>query len=115
MKEDHVFLARRRPGKSMAGKWEFPGGKIEKDEEPKNALQRELLEELGMLVEVLEPLGTNNHCYPDFSIQLIAYKCRFISSENLLTDHDAFEWVDPLRLKEYDLSEADLPFISLII
>jgi 8-oxo-dGTP diphosphatase len=115
MKENHVFLARRRQGKSMAGKWEFPGGKIENDEDPKSALQRELVEELGMVVEVLEFLGENNHSYPDFSIQLSAFKCRYISSINLLNDHDAVEWVDPLRLKEYDLSEADLPFISLLI
>lgn len=111
--EGKVFIARRRPGKSMAGKWEFPGGKLELGESEQDCLKRELLEELGMQVEVVEKLVENEHYYETFSIRLIAYKCDFISATFALTDHDAYEWVKPDVLSNYELAEADVPFIEM--
>lgn len=112
--EGKVFIARRKPGKSMAGKWEFPGGKLEVGESEQDCLRRELLEELGMQVEVGEKLGENEHHYENFSIRLIAYKCDFISATYALTDHDAYEWVSPEELSNFDMAEADVPFLKIL-
>jgi len=112
--EGQVFIARRKPGKSMAGKWEFPGGKLEENETEQDCLQRELLEELGMRVRVGEKLGENEHHYTNFSIRLITYHCEIISATYELTDHDVYEWVAPDRLSEFELAAADLPFVDLI-
>jgi 8-oxo-dGTP diphosphatase len=112
--EGQIFIARRRQGKSMAGKWEFPGGKLEPGETEQDCLQRELFEELGMQVKVGEKLGENEHHYENFSIRLIAYRCEFISASYELTDHDKYEWVRPEALRKYELAEADLPLLDLI-
>lgn len=110
--EGQIFIARRRQGKPMAGKWEFPGGKLEPNETEPECLQRELFEELGMKVKVGEKLGVNEHHYENFSIRLIAYKCEFLSATYELTDHDTYEWGGVKDLKSFDLAEADIPFIS---
>ena len=112
--EGKIFIARRKEGKSMAGKWEFPGGKLEPGETEKACLQRELLEELGMQVKVGEKLGENEHLYETFSIRLIVYQCEFISATYELTDHDKYAWVDLKELSSYEWAEADLPFVKLI-
>jgi 8-oxo-dGTP diphosphatase len=113
-KGDSIFIGRRKEGKSMAGKWEFPGGKVEANESEQNALIRELNEELGMSVRVYEKLGFNIHVYETFTINLVAYKCSFESATFKLTDHDKFEWVQPCNLEDYDLTEADIPLIKFI-
>ncbi len=108
-----VCLARRREGKSQAGKWEFPGGKLEAGESEAACLQRELLEELGMEIEVQERLGENVHAYSEVEIRLIAYRCRFIQATYVLTDHDEYAWVKPEEIVNYDLAEADVAFLTL--
>lgn len=110
-----VLIARKAPNKSMAGKWEFPGGKIKEGENPEQALKRELREELGMEVSVNHFIADNHHFYEDFAIRLHAFKCEFISASFELTDHDRVEWIHPLQLSLYDLAEADKSFISMII
>jgi len=112
--EGEIFIARRKPGKSMAGKWEFPGGKLEPNESETDCLQRELLEELGMRVEVGEFLGENVHAYPSFTIRLLAYRCRFISASYELSDHDQYAWVKQEELLTYELAEADVPLVNFI-
>ena len=112
--EGKIFIARRKEGKTMGGKWEFPGGKLEQGETEQACLQRELLEELGMQVKVGEKLGENEHHYTDFSIRLIAYQCEFISATYALTDHDAYEWVEVKVLSSFDLADADIPLLELI-
>jgi 8-oxo-dGTP diphosphatase len=77
-KDGLLFIARRKAGKALAGFWEFPGGKLEKYEAPETALVRELEEELGMQVEVLDFFGSSVHAYETLSIKLIAYNCNFI-------------------------------------
>ena len=109
-----VFLARRREGKSQAGKWEFPGGKLEAGESEAACLQRELLEELGMEIEVQERLGENVHAYSEVEIRLIAYRCRFIQATYVLTDHDEYAWVKPEEIKQFDLTEADVPLLQFL-
>ena len=113
-KKDKIFVARRKDGKPMAGKWEFPGGKVESHESEEMALKRELFEEFGMEVKVRDNLGNNIHAYSNFSINLVGYRCDFISASFQLTDHDKFEWVEKRDLINYDLAEADVPLIGLI-
>jgi 8-oxo-dGTP diphosphatase len=112
--EGKIFIARRKPGKSLPGKWEFPGGKLEEGEREADCLKRELLEELGMEVEIGERLGENVHRYPTFDIRLIAYRSNFFSASYQLTDHDDYAWVEKGELHNYDLAEADVPLVKLI-
>jgi 8-oxo-dGTP diphosphatase len=113
--QDKIFIARRKPEKSMGGCWEFPGGKIEANENPEQALERELKEELGMIVKVGEYFCSNLHHYENFSIELIAYQARFIYSTYILTDHDAYEWKVPKELIEYKWADADVPIFEKIL
>jgi len=114
-KEDKIFLCRRNPNKSLAGYWEFPGGKIESGEGEKDALSRELLEELGMKVKVLEHYKTVVHPYEKFTIELIAYTCQFQEANYILTDHDQYEWVDKEDLTKWNLAPADIPLANALI
>lgn len=114
-KEGKVFIARRKPGKSLAGFWEFPGGKLEEGEEPEPALVRELEEELGMKVKILEFFGSKTHNYESFSIELIAYNCEFISASYNLTDHDETAFVTSKSLTNYTMAPADLFIVDHLI
>lgn len=107
--EGKIFIARRAAHKIMAGKWEFPGGKIEAGEKPHEALKREMEEEFGVTIEVGEYFGENIHDYPTFSIRLIAYECKQLYGEFGLNDHDQIDWVTIDELKQVDLAEADVP------
>lgn len=110
--EGKIFLARRKPGKSLAGKWEFPGGKLEEGESEPECLKRELLEEIGMEVIVHDRLGENVHQNPTLQIRLIAYRCSLVNATYELTDHDTYAWVKPKELLNYELAEADVPLVG---
>jgi 8-oxo-dGTP diphosphatase len=109
-----VFIARRKDGKSLAGYWEFPGGKIEVGELENEALIRELDEELNMKVEIIKHLGAFVHYYENFSLNLLGIKCNLIKWNGMMTDHDKAEWVLPEELVKYKFAEADLPFLDMI-
>lgn len=113
-KEGKVFIARRKPGKSLAGFWEFPGGKLEEGEEPEPALIRELQEELGMEVKISNHFGNKTHHYESFSIELIAYACEFIVASYNLTDHDEIAFVNPQELSDYQIAPADLFIVEML-
>jgi len=108
-KDGKVLICRRKPEKSLGGYWEFPGGKIEDGESNEESLNRELLEELGMKVDVKNYFRTNIHTYEKFTIELIAYKCHFIHANYKLTDHDTYKWVSVKDLKNINLAPADIP------
>ena len=110
--EDGALLIARRPaGRSLAGLWEFPGGKVEAGEEPEDALVRELREELGIEVTKtdLAPLTFASHAYPDFHLLMPVYLCR--RWQGRLTAHEGQEllWVRPDTLHLYDMPPADAP------
>ena len=114
-KEGKILIARRTADKKLAGKWEFPGGKIEDGESPEECLKRELDEEFGIQTEVGEFITLNKHHYDHISIELMAYRVEYNSGEFTLSDHDAIEWVTPEELLNYDLAEADVPIAKEII
>lgn len=114
-KDRRVLIARRKEGKSMAGFWEFPGGKVEEGEDPKEALKRELQEEMDVLVTVGDFVGECVHDYPNFTIRLSAYAC-FTKDEILSsTDHDQIKWILPKEWSDYDLAPADIPIMKQLM
>lgn len=105
-----ILLARRAPGKKMAGLWEFPGGKLEPGEDAATALRRELREELSLDAEPGPILAANRHRYDFGEIELIGVLCRAPGTgPDASTDHDLLEWVDPASLPSRALAPADLP------
>lgn len=111
--ENRVLIARRPNGKSMAGLWEFPGGKVEAGETPETALQRELKEELGIEVclECLAPFNFASHAYEKFHLLMPLYICRTWEGELSPREGQETKWVRALDLLSYAMPPADLPLI----
>ena len=114
--DGRVLLARRPPGKAMAGLWEFPGGKIGKGETPEQALIRELREELGIDTEqsCLAPLAFASHGYDDFHLLMPLYVCRVWSGMVTPREGQELRWVRPARLREFPMPPADAPLIPVL-
>ena len=112
--DGRVLLAQRPDGKSMAGLWEFPGGKVETGERPEDTLIRELREELGISVreECLAPLAFASHSYPDFHLLMPLYVCRRWEGTVTPQEAQAIAWVRPNRLRDYQMPPADEPLVS---
>jgi 8-oxo-dGTP diphosphatase len=114
--DGRVLLAQRPPGKSMAGLWEFPGGKVNPGETPEAALIRELAEELGIDVTAscLAPLTFASHSYPEFHLLMPLYACRKWSGIPTAREGQRLTWVPPARLGDYPMPPADAPLIALL-
>ena len=112
--DGRVLIAQRPEGKSMAGLWEFPGGKIEAGEQPEQSLIRELQEELGITVkpECLAPLTFASHSYPDFHLLMPLYVCRRWEGFVEAREKQRLKWVRPNELRNYPMPPADEPLIS---
>lgn len=110
--EGKLLIARRRAGKSQAGMWEFPGGKIEPGESAEACLRRELREEMQIEVDPYAYYGVNDHHYGSTHIRLIAYRARYVSGEIVLTDHDAYNWAAVEELQQYTFAPADISFVK---
>ena len=108
-----VLIAQRPEGKTLAGLWEFPGGKVEPGERPEVTLIRELKEELGITVEepCLAPLTFASHAYESFHLLMPLYICR--RWEGLVTAREGQQlaWVRANKLRDYPMPPADLPLI----
>ena len=114
-KENKVLLARRSTGDiNVFDKWEFPGGKVEQDENEFDAIEREIKEEFELVIKAREFI-TNNVCeYPTKVVDLRLYKCDYVSGEFNLHDHSEYKWVDKEELLEYDLAPADIPLAEYV-
>lgn len=112
--DDRILLAQRPPGKSMAGLWEFPGGKVEDGETPEESLIRELREELDVETKAacLAPLTFASHEYADFHLLMPLYVCRRWWGMARSKEGQALKWVRAGNLRDYPMPEADLPLIS---
>ena len=112
LEDERVLLVRRGPGQSGAGSWEFPGGKVELQESDRQALRREIEEELGLLVEVRSFVGEELYQYPSKTIRLCLYHVMIEGGVLNLTEHDASEWRLISEIDETSLSPADRPFVA---
>ena len=111
-----VLVCRRGYGKNpdTDGRWEFPGGKLEEGETPREALVRELREELDIEVAPSRLIAIIEHTYPTFTVQLHFIACRLISGTPLLKEHSEMAWMPPADLPTLDFCPADLPALPLI-
>ena len=114
-KDGKVLIAKRLTGDSTVfGKWEFPGGKVELNEDELTAIQREIFEEFEIKIKAKEFL-INNVCeYPTRTIDLRLYSCEYINGKFKLFDHSQIAWVDKNELMDYDLAPADIPLAEYI-
>src|SRR6516165_2372774 len=114
--DGRVLLAQRPAGKTMAGLWEFPGGKVDTGETPEAALIRELAEELGLDVTAscLAPLTFASHSYPDFHLLMPLYVCRKWSGIPAAREGQRLAWVWPARLADYPMPPADVPLVAAL-
>lgn len=111
--DGRVLLAKRPPGKSMAGLWEFPGGKVETGETPEQTIIRELDEELaiGVSTNALQALTFASHTYEAFHLLMPLYLCRDWRGEPQACEHEALSWVPPHDMGSYDMPPADVPLV----
>ncbi len=114
--EGRILLAERPSGKSMAGLWEFPGGKVGENETAEAALVRELKEELGISTSVgcLWPLTFASHAYEDFHLLMPLFSCRVWRGAPQANEGQRLVWVPKEELKNYNMPPADLPLIEAI-
>lgn len=114
--DGRILLAQRPEGKSMAGLWEFPGGKMEPGETPEAALIRELREELGIEVNAacLAPFTFASHAYEHFHLLMPLFLCRKWQGTPTAREGQRLAWVAPERLGAYKMPEADLPLVPLL-
>lgn len=112
--DGRVLIAQRPAGKTMAGLWEFPGGKVERGERPEDTLVRELEEELGIVVneQCLAPLTFASHSYPEFHVLMPLYVCRRWNGTVAPREGQQLTWVRPKELRKYPMPPADEPLIS---
>jgi len=108
-----VLITKRKLSKTNGGKWEFPGGKIEKNENEKDALTRELKEELNIEVEIVEKLLTTKS--RDSRIILHSFKVILLKNEIVLNEHDEYKWLKIKDLSNYSFTEADLKILEFLI
>jgi 8-oxo-dGTP diphosphatase len=112
-----VLIAQRPQGKTLAGLWEFPGGKVKLDERPEAGLIRELREELGIAVEetCLAPFTFASFAYPDFHLLMPLYICRRWTGFVAARENQTLKWVRPQDLRAYPMPPADAPLIPALL
>jgi 8-oxo-dGTP diphosphatase len=115
--DGRVLLAQRPPGKTLAGLWEFPGGKVEAGETPEETLIRELKEELGIDTRAacLAPLTFASHTYDDFHLLMPLYVCRRFEGIARGLEGQALKWVRAKDLRQYPMPPADEPLVPFLV
>jgi 8-oxo-dGTP diphosphatase len=114
--DGRVLVSQRPEGKQLAGLWEFPGGKVEPDERPEQALLRELKEELAIDVaeSCLAPLTFASHAYEDFHLLMPLYVCRRWQGQVQALEGQALKWLRPSGLRQLPMPPADAPLIPFL-
>lgn len=115
VRDDRILIAQRHPRDRLAGMWEFPGGKIEAGETPRQCLKRELWEELEMEAVIGRFLGSSVYHYEHISIELMAYRTFWNGRPIRLICHQDCQWASPGQLADYPFTPADLPFVRRLV
>jgi 8-oxo-dGTP diphosphatase len=111
---EEILCALRSPTMTMPNLWEFPGGKVEEDEDLHTAIQREIHEELGCHIEADELHNEHRHEYETFIIQLITIKCRLVDGSPLPSEHSKLLWLKREHLSSLVWAPADIPAVELL-
>ncbi len=114
--DGRVLLAQRPEGKSMAGMWEFPGGKLEQGETPEEAIRREIKEELNveLCAHCFAPLTFVSHAYADFHLIMLLYMARKWEGIPMPTEGQQLTWKRPREMRELPMPPADVPLVSVL-
>ena len=115
VRDGKILCVQRGLAGSLPGMWEFPGGKIEAGETPREALQREITEELLCTVDVGDHLETTSHEYDFGIVNLTTFMCELVDGEPKLTEHEAQVWLQGDELESLDWAPADIPAVKLLI
>lgn len=115
VRDGEVLCAQRGPGGALAGMWEFPGGKIEAGETPREALRREIIEELECQVTTGEQVAATTYEYDFGIVTLTTFYCELVDAATpTLTEHAEVRWLKPEALHELDWAPADIPAVHRI-
>jgi mutator protein MutT len=106
-KHGRILLARRKAGKHMGEKWEFPGGKIDPGESPQKALSRELAEEFSIEAQIGEYLGSTEFRQDEIELEIQLYRAKHLAGTFTLHEHEEIRWVVPEEVESYDLADSD--------
>ena len=112
--DESIIFATRRGYGDFKGGWEFPGGKIEKGETPKDALKREIMEELDTEISVGELIDTIEYDYPQFHLSMDCFWCEIVSGNLVLKEHEAARWLTKEQLNDVGWLPADITLIEKI-
>jgi len=114
LRDDRVLVVQRKPTSRRGLLWEFPGGKVEQGENPRQCLKRELHEELGVEVEAGDRFEIVYHSYRDMNILLLSYLCRLVQGEPRAVDCHRIRWVAEKELRDLPMTEADIPLRNVL-
>lgn len=112
LKENKILVAQRSEKMKLPLKWEFPGGKLEKNEDEVSCVKREVREEINIEIEIIKKLSTTVHDYGDFKIRLIPFLANYVSGEIILLEHSDYKLLDKSELIKLDWAEADIPIVE---
>jgi len=110
-KENRILITQRSEKMSLPLKWEFPGGKVEQNENYEQTAIREIKEELNIAIRIKQQLDSVVHHYPTFSITLIPFICDYLAGEVVLLEHAAYYWFKPENLLDLEWAAADIPVV----
>lgn len=112
--DGRVLCAQRGTGGTLAGMWEFPGGKVEEHEPPEEALAREIHEELDCIISVGGTITTTTHEYDFGIVTLTTYYCSLVDGTPHAREHSSIKWITPRELASLEWAPADIPAVELI-
>jgi 8-oxo-dGTP diphosphatase len=111
IKEDKILVTQRSEKMKLPLKWEFPGGKIEKNESEQESIIREIKEELNIEIKIIDNLTSSTFDYGSFEINLIPFIANYVSGDICLLEHKDYKWLYKTELIKLDWAEADLPIL----